>query len=586
MRGGFPGRTRARSPAGDRPVRVAAAVWAASALLLTLAQPSPRAQDPPPSAGAAPITREEVHVHLVRVPILALDKDDRPVTDLRADELTIRENGHDRTITAFEPQFAPPPVGPAPRARINFNAADGEPPSESPAGEPRWFVLFFDLVHGDLRSRITLHDAALTFARDRLRPEDRVSVVSYNGEILIERQFTSSRAETVAAIERAFTREALAVSWQARMQELLMLVKDCQAEMAPEKRFAPGRECVETQARNYIREYAGETRQFIDAIDTMSRLLSGIAGRKFMFLFSHGVPIDPTYEAVEAIRAIAGGNTQIAEIRFALQGEEDHGRPLADAIDRAIRGGVSIFTLDGTPQPAADFTAETRIGFRKGAMPYAAAFTEARDGLDDIASSTGGRFFGSSDFLHNMERALDATRGAYTLAFTTDPSSIRDTRDFIKISVRCARKGVRISTRSGYFYASPTPPVRHARLSLGDAVASGRDSIVPFTLTVDPATLTPRESPEDVLFNFTVHLRLRTTSGTAAADEFHFLSHVYPRAAWEKRTVVAPTFEGSLELAPGTWLFTAIVGDPSGDTLDEETETIEAREPPAAPASN
>ena len=103
---------------------------------------------------------EQVDVYLVEMSILATNKKGEPITDLRPDEVLVKERKKPQEIAFFERHLREPPEGPVPEGRIHFNAPDGRQPRSGNGVEPRWFFFYFDLVHGSMLVRDQLREAA------------------------------------------------------------------------------------------------------------------------------------------------------------------------------------------------------------------------------------------------------------------------------------------------------------------------------------------------------------------------------------------------------------------------------------------
>ena len=261
--------------------------------------------------------------------------------------------------------------------------------------------------------------------------------------------------------------------------------------------------------------------------------------------------------------------------------EGDERRDFSAAVDRAVRSGVTVFSLDGTPMPAGDFGIEERARLRRTARPFTVAFEQARASLDELSSSTGGRFFGSGDFLTDLDRALEAARGAYSVGYYRDLTRIEDPDAFFKIKLATTRKGVRISTRKGYRLGPISRATRLGRLELAAREVRGQTTFVPFSLTVNPLAFDLTRDEQEVGIQFPLHLVLRTAGGAPVADSFHFLSHRFAQSVWDRGKVLAPRYEGLLELSPGDYLFSALLRDPRRDTYSELGEEIRVAGPPA-----
>jgi len=548
---------------------------------------------PDSAAGSQPLAtalEERVGVYLVEMSVLATDSTGAPITDLRADEIVVRERGEPQRLAFFQRHRREPATTPLPDGRIHFVGPDGREPRASSGVEPRWFFFLFDLVHGDLRTREDLRRAALEFIEQRLPDGDLAAIGTFSGRLELEQNFTDDRAALGRGVQSAFSRDALPRDWEARMRELLAVVEDCQLQIAVQGSYRTGQECMSAAVRNYMREIHGGTEAFIDGIETVVRLLAGVQGQKYVLLFSHGVSLEPADEAVEAVRAFAGANWELEQLRFELLEEVEYRRGFFRAIEKAVRGDVAIFTIDGSRQPTADFDGSSRQRYRQGARPFARAFETARGGLDELSRNTGGRFYGGSDFLGDLERALRATEGAYRLGYYTDLGRVKKLDKFVEVSAKCLRRGCSVATRDGFYFEPRRGDATLGRLDLGAAEVEQGRSRVPFAVTLDPAAFDRVETATEVGVNFTLHLRLLTADGAPLADSFHFLSHAYERSTYERGAIVAPRYQGELELPPGRYLFSVVLRDPQAFTFTELTELVTAagapppdRAPGAAP---
>ncbi|MDH3284977.1 MAG: VWA domain-containing protein [Acidobacteriota bacterium] len=554
--------------------RVSHVRLAAGLAALLTALPS-AGQDEPPQRPQPSDRREEVFVHFVEIDLLATDRDGSPVTDLTLDDLVVRENGKIQRaaeLTRHETAQVKPAAVPA--GTIRFDAPDGQIPRISAGVEPRWLVLLFDLDHTEPHLFGELQKTVKTFVAKQTRETDRIAVASFSGELSLVQSFTDDRSVAIAAIDRIFVEPRPNIRWQARIRELMSLIRDCQKQMMANKAFDSGSECVAAHGRNYVQETRRATLDYIDAMEQISRLLGGVQGRKYLFLLSHGVSLDPALEAVETIRAVAGTERHLQDLRFQLSEGVDYRRQFYAAIDQAVRGKVTFLALDPSAPPSGDFGASQSVEFRRGAEPYRTAFREARNGLDEVSGSTGGRFYGSRKLLSSMTKALNAVRGGYTLGYYSDRSRIKDPSDLVKTTVKCSRKGVRISTRRGYFIRPGVPERKLADLAIGEQTPRENATIVPFDVTIDPKEMRALQGENEIALNYSVHLVLRTADGSPVAESFHFLGHVYPKAAWEQETIEPPRYRGELELAPGNFIFNIIVRDPGLGITHESTREI------------
>jgi VWFA-related protein len=149
------------------PLAVAVAVVAVATL---------RGQAPPPPQSPQPVFR--AGTTLVEVSAI-VTRDGRPVTDLRAEEVTVLDNGKPQPLTVFE--------------RVDLGR--GEQPSQR-----RDFVLVLDDWHIHPTRTAPAAEAALAFV-DALGPHDRLAVVN-TGPDDVALDLTTDREPARALIRR------------------------------------------------------------------------------------------------------------------------------------------------------------------------------------------------------------------------------------------------------------------------------------------------------------------------------------------------------------------------------------------------
>jgi VWFA-related protein len=130
---------------------------------------------------------------IVPLTVTVLDKQGRPVTDLRQSDFTVVEAGKPREILNFYPQ--PLTSGPVPPARTG--PLNRFSPTTTLAPETRRtfvVVLGFDRIQYPTKAI----DGAVAFIRQRLLPQDLLSVMAFG----CATEFATDRSEALRLIER------------------------------------------------------------------------------------------------------------------------------------------------------------------------------------------------------------------------------------------------------------------------------------------------------------------------------------------------------------------------------------------------
>jgi VWFA-related protein len=143
------------------------AVWTAATVVVSAQQP--------PSTPAQPAGPFRTRVTLVPIDVRVVDRNGKPITDLRQSDFTVFEDGVRQEVSqfqafGFEPQTPAPGARPTPRDPMRSAIA---PQTQ------RVFLLVFG--RGRLEAPpANAVDAAIRFVRERLLPQDQIAVLAYN----------------------------------------------------------------------------------------------------------------------------------------------------------------------------------------------------------------------------------------------------------------------------------------------------------------------------------------------------------------------------------------------------------------------
>jgi VWFA-related protein len=408
-------------------------------LLGILAGAAPlRAQAPQaPATTVLPAT----DVELVRIEVVVKERG-RPRIGLRREDFAVLEDGRLQAIVEFQ-AFARPgeAAAPSPPGAV---AAEGVTEGE-PRLPARHVVLVIDDVHIEFASLVRVRTALERFLEEDLRPADHVALVTTSGAPLLSQEFTSDRAilrQTLSRLSgqgrRPDWNNVHISEYQAQMiqaGEPIALAAAIQEILA--LGIFPDAGSAEREARSRARivlaEAVHDSRRTLEVLEGVCRGLSGIAGRKALFLVSDGF-----------IAGLSAGSS------FDM-------RRIADA---ATRAGVVVYALDargliGLPPAMRAESLNVVTPQTAGAIETMARRSEEgmRAAMNSIAVDTGGFMVENTNDLRAGLRTLAKdTETYYLLAY--EPTNTRRDGAFRRIEVRLpAVRGVKVRTRSGYFAA-------------------------------------------------------------------------------------------------------------------------------------
>jgi VWFA-related protein len=371
-------------------------------------------------------------VELVRIDVVVLDHDGRPVTGLTAADFEISESGRLHEIASFEPIVVRPAPAPA-----SVEPPAPPPVSESIASAPaesRYFLIFFDDVHVSAPAAERVRAQLIPFLERETRAGDWVTIAS----TLAGRKWTA---------RTTFERQQLpAVVRGLKGQLVRKLRKDDPSEFdAMRTSEYGGRAAMEPRGPNS--QFTGNShllaeevyavakrrvRQSLTGLSEAILSMSGFRGRKSLIFYSEGF------------------------IRSPAMADYDR------AIEIAQRARVAVYFVDprglASGLPMAD-------GQRELPNPLIQLDTEA-GGTSYVATATGGRTSISNDATALLHDAMVESSAYYLLGFhpsTGEPGER-------KLKVRVRREGVTVRAPDRYVAGEPAPsskPVPPAVQALG-----------------------------------------------------------------------------------------------------------------------
>ena len=424
----------------------------AFALVFALGAPT---TNPCSSAAQTPASRQSasqvkpsddvvvITTNLVQVDAVVTDKNDEPVTDLRAEDFEILEGGRAQQITnlsyiALEPSAAAQPPETIGATPAKNNATTPAVPLR-PEQVRRTVALVVDELCMTQLSHLTVRDSLKKFVDEQIRVGDLVGIFSTRGGAGALQQFTNDRRQLHRAIN--------SLRWlPARLgyncSDAFPVARS--DYRGPSVLSGAGRQgSFETEeARNSRLRGEDFDRESlaVGALGTLRFIVGGLRelpGRKSVAFFSDGIPIYTrgagSGRAVDALRSV---------------------------IDAANRASVVFYTLDARGLPITGITAEDDVlpglpgdDVDKTIESRRGALFESQNGLAYLAGATGGRFtYNSNDLNIGLRRMLADQRGYYLIGYRPSGETFaRGADKFHRIEVRVKRPDLRVRSRQGFY---------------------------------------------------------------------------------------------------------------------------------------
>ena len=388
-----------------------------------------------------------VKSNLVNIDVIVKDKKGRYVSNLKAEDFTITENGVAQKIEFFD----------APLLRT-----DAAKPGEQVATTaPRNYVsLVLDFQTTDVTNLKPVREGAIKYVREQVTDADAVAVLSVTNGLHMLQPFTQDKAKLIASLEKLNSSTDSKNFEQRDVAENIANLRDFlnSAESTPGviESSAGGAAAARVMiAQRVLQQFVRmrtalslqQARPVLAALAALAEGLRPIPGKKTLVLFSQGF-VTP------------------AVLDWQVQ----------TTIDIANRANVAIYIIDSAglraaapssgslvpSSPLAGVSAITNQEQRIRAVGGETVFDNVRqegqtreyDILYRISGDTGGKFLkGNNDIGQGLERINQEIQARYTLAYRSTNQNFDGAFRKIKIEVR--RPNTQIVSRSGYYAIPP-----------------------------------------------------------------------------------------------------------------------------------
>ena len=394
-----------------------------------------------------------VNSHLVNFDVTVRDKKGKSITDLKAEDFTVFENGVEQKVEFFDPPLAGGNETGQPNVTIQQRSLISN-------GVPRNIIsLVLDGQTTDQTNLKQVREGTIKYIRERIADTDTVALFAVTGGLQLLQPFTQDKAKLISAVENNFTSTASSKNFEQR-------------DIA--ENIAKQREALAGAPTGPITTPAGGLAAAQAVI--AERVLQQFIKLRSQLSIQQSRPILAALAAIcEGLRAIPGKKTLVL-FSQGFVAPEVLDWQVQSTIDIANRANVAIYIIDssglrgGTPQsgsivpasPLGGISAATSQESRIRAQGGETVFDNTRqeglnreqDLLYRISGDTGGQFIkNTNDIARGLERIDQEIRSRYTLAYhSTDPNF---DGSFRKVKIEVRRSETHLISRSGYYAIAP-----------------------------------------------------------------------------------------------------------------------------------
>lgn len=485
-----------------------------------------------------------IETRLVTTDVIVKDKKGKYVTDLKAEDFAVFENGVAQKIEIFEPplgvEATKPKTGDATIA-------------DSGGGQSNILSLVLDGATTDQTNFKQVREGTIKYIRERIADTDTVAVFGIANDLQLFQSFTQDKTKLIAAVERAATRAPSNLNLErgqlaeatAQMRAEQTTLGDVSAPSAPTgaggaaAAAAQGSAAARAMIINRILQQftllraqltTQQARPVLAALAAICAAQRGFPGKKTIVLFSQGFITSSTldWQAQSVIDLANRANVSIYII---------------DSAGLRTSGPLSTSPVPASPLDSVSGLAdkEDRIRAVGGENVFDNVRHEGQnrqyDILYRISGDTGGEFIkGTNDLSRGLNRIDDDIRARYTLAWYSTDQNFDGA--FRKLKVETRRPELKVAARTGYYanageeVISFSPEEKKLLASVAEAQANpalplfvelspfrfkGESYIVPLSLEVPPSAVKFDRKGDKQIAQFDVIGAIRDASGKLIA---------------------------------------------------------------------
>jgi VWFA-related protein len=453
---------------------------------------SPVASDAAPQAGAT----IRLTTHEVLLDLVVRDKRERLVSDLKAGDVEVYEDGVKQTPKSFQLVTGREQTVTDERAKVAQAATGTAQPAAGLNALREINLVSVVFTRMSPRSRDFAREAVIAFLKNQLLSNTLAAVYSLDYKLNALQVYTNDLVALTKAADHASqgAYSQYATDNESVLNQLEVTINNVGGSINVTTGFNPAQspQMALTTADSTIGEGAilqakmisdqrflgsdNEGIRTLEALRAFVRSQAQLPGRKTVILLGEGLPVPP--ERPEMLQSLIG-DANGANVSFyaidvrGLSTKSSTGQATSELLNRAGKTGDSrTISSQDTSVPGADAVNSNTVfsatpGASSGADMHIddslllALHADTQQSMRELAESTGGFLVANTNQIEQpMRRVMEDVREHYEIAYS--PTSSNLDGHFRKIEVRLKRPGLKLQTRKGYFALPDTggEPIR------------------------------------------------------------------------------------------------------------------------------
>jgi len=383
---------------------------------------------------------DQVDVNVVNIEVYVTDKKGNRITGLTEDDFELYEDKRPVQITNFFEVRGGERVGaPEEREQVEPLPTEIRMPGmfqahEVPEEQRLHLVVYVDNFNIRPMNRNRILGDLRRFLIEKLKPEDRVMVVSYDRSLHVRQGFTSDMRLAAKATMDLEMITGYAVTRDSERRRALDLIEEAQSTFE-----------AQSAARSYAQSVENDLTFTLRSLREIVDSLAGLPGRKMILYVSDGIPWVAGQDVYLAIdhKFTNESTTVLESLNY------DFSRKYQQLVDAANGSGVSFYTLDAQGlQVTSSVSAEER-GRQVGFFADTNRQQNLQVSLRFMAAETGGKAILNTNAVFDaLEQVGEDFTHYYSLGY--QPAHFGDGR-YYRLDVKVKDdKGLQIRHREGY----------------------------------------------------------------------------------------------------------------------------------------
>ena len=402
-----------------------------------------------------------ITTNLVQVDATVTDRSGKQITDLKAEDFEILEDGRPQPITNFS--YVPVVTETVAteknkRREVDKNGPPTPPEQLQPDQVRRSIALVVDDLGLSFESIYYVRRAIKKFVDEQMRSGDLVAIIRTRAGVGALQQFTTDKRLLYAAIDRikwtAYGRNGIRAFGNVGDDAFYTEPKNSNRGIYTGSRNPDTKDAVEAANKADANDYKDQvfTVGTLGALNYVVRGLRELPGRKSAVLLTDSLNLfnsngSGNYRTIDALRRLVDVANRSSVVFYTidprgLQTNNDMAMSSMVGTSKAdARGGVASTGLSGA-------------GAMQDLLARSIEVEESKDGMRYLARQTGGFLVeNNNDIAGGIRRVLDQN-GFYLIGYRPDESTfdpVKGRRTFHKINVRVKRPDLLVRTRSGFY---------------------------------------------------------------------------------------------------------------------------------------